>query len=342
MLHSTILDVTLGLAFIYLELSIVCSAATELLESVLRKRATDLEAGILRLVGNETTLASVYAHPLIRALMRDDLTKPSYIPARTFALVLMDVLNLPTVAALVPESLDKVEGALQKALRPLLGAAQGDATRFKQHIEDWYDASMERVSGWYKRRTQWIIFSLGFVIAIGFNADSLRLANLLARDGAWRASVVAIAEEHVKASAAASVTAPAAATTEEGSTAPVSGGQGGTRPGVSPSLREALQETAALGLPFGWGPGPEVTELSSPQLLSLPTLAALPGWLGAWVLKLLGLAVTALAVSLGAPFWFDLLNRLSMVRSASKPGKQDRSASSSGSEAAPDARRQAA
>ncbi|NOJ93953.1 hypothetical protein HMI51_13565, partial [Corallococcus coralloides] len=245
---------TIGLAFIYLELSIVCSAATELLESVLRKRATHLEAGILRLVGDKATLNRVYAHPLIQALMRDDESKPSYIPAHTFALVLVDVLGMSTAAALDPKGLDKVEGTLQKALRPLLKAAGGEPARFKQYIEDWFDASMERVSGWYKRRTQWIVFGLGFVLAAGFNADTLRLANLLARDGAWRASVVSIAEEHVKASV---------------------GSQG---PGNAPALRDALQKTAELGLPFGWGPGPEVTGLSSPQLLSLPARAALPGW----------------------------------------------------------------
>ncbi|MBN8467577.1 hypothetical protein JYJ95_13735 [Corallococcus exiguus] len=325
MIHSTIIDVTVGLAFIYLELSIVCSAATELLESVLRKRATDLEAGILRLVGDKATLSRVYAHPLIQALMRDDESKPSYIPAHTFALVLVDVMGMSTAALLDPKGLDKVEGTLQKALRPLLKAAGGEPARFKQYIEDWFDASMERVSGWYKRRTQWIIFGLGFVIAAGFNADTLRLANLLARDGAWRASVVSIAEEHVKASVAVPATPQAEAGSSE-----------------SASLREALQKTADLGLPFGWGPGPEVTGLSSPQLLSLPTQVTLLGWLVAWGLKLLGMMVTALAVSLGAPFWFDLLNRLSMVRSASRPDKKDRGASPVGSEGNPDIQRQAA
>ncbi|QAT85037.1 hypothetical protein EJ065_3476 [Corallococcus coralloides] len=335
MLHSTIIDVMVGLAFIYLELSIVCSAATELLESVLRKRATDLEAGIRRLVRDEATLNRVYAHPLIQGLMRDDEAKPSYIPAHVFALVLVDVLGMSTPASLDPKGLDKVEGSLQKALRPLLKASGGEPARFKQYIEDWFDASMERVSGWYKRRTQWIIFGLGFVIAAGFNADTLRLANLLARDGAWRASVVSIAEEHVKASVAGS----AANQAETGQAAPSSEGQGA---GKAPSLREALQKATDLGLPFGWGAGPEVTGLSSPQLLSLPTQATLPGWLTAWVLKLLGLMVTALAVSLGAPFWFDLLNRLSMVRSASRPDNKDRGASPVDSEQKPESQQQAA
>jgi hypothetical protein len=37
-----------------------------------------------------------------------------------------------------------------------------------------------------------------------------------------------------------------------------------------------------------------------------------------WILKVLGLAFTAIAASLGAPFWFDLLNKFITVRSTGK------------------------
>jgi hypothetical protein len=40
-----------------------------------------------------------------------------------------------------------------------------------------------------------------------------------------------------------------------------------------------------------------------------------------WVIKVLGWIVTALAVSLGAPFWFDLLKKLVNIRSSgNQPG----------------------
>ncbi len=38
----------------------------------------------------------------------------------------------------------------------------------------------------------------------------------------------------------------------------------------------------------------------------------------AWVLKAIGWLITALAVSLGGPFWFELLNRLVDMRGAGK------------------------
>jgi hypothetical protein len=42
-------------------------------------------------------------------------------------------------------------------------------------------------------------------------------------------------------------------------------------------------------------------------------------WIGALLLKLLGYLITAAAVSMGAPFWFDVLNKVSNLRSTLKP-----------------------
>jgi hypothetical protein len=38
-----------------------------------------------------------------------------------------------------------------------------------------------------------------------------------------------------------------------------------------------------------------------------------------WLTKILGLLLTAFAISLGAPFWFDVLNKIIVVRSTVKP-----------------------
>ena len=47
MFNSNIIDVAIGMIFIYLLLSIMCSAANEIIELMLKKRAIDLERGIL-------------------------------------------------------------------------------------------------------------------------------------------------------------------------------------------------------------------------------------------------------------------------------------------------------
>jgi hypothetical protein len=75
-----------------------------------------------------------------------------------------------------------------------------------------------------------------------------------------------------------------------------------------------LQQINSLGLPIGWD------SRDDPK-------RTWPGWHwkrdGGWWDQIywhaLGWILTALALSLGAPFWFDLLNKFIVIRSAVKP-----------------------
>jgi hypothetical protein len=53
-------------------------------------------------------------------------------------------------------------------------------------FKKWYNDGMERVSGWYKRRTRYIVFVLGFVVASGINANTVDIARTLANNAAVR------------------------------------------------------------------------------------------------------------------------------------------------------------
>src|SRR5215471_1260460 len=117
MFNSGVLDVAVGLIFIYLVLSLVCSSISEIIEAKLKIRAVGLERGIRELLGNKDDVRMVkkfYDHPLIFSLFPgsydpgkvDAKTKryarnsnlPSYIPSRNFALALMDLM-LPANSA---------------------------------------------------------------------------------------------------------------------------------------------------------------------------------------------------------------------------------------------------
>ena len=67
MFNSGILDVAIGLIFIYLLLSLIASAANEMIERWLKNRATDLERGIRELLEDPEQASSivtdVYNHP---------------------------------------------------------------------------------------------------------------------------------------------------------------------------------------------------------------------------------------------------------------------------------------
>ena len=89
---EAILDVAIGMVFMWLILSIATMSIQEWIASYLKWRAKDLEAAIKRLLGNEVWAEKLYEHPLIRGLSKEQGKKPSYIPANKFALALYDIV----------------------------------------------------------------------------------------------------------------------------------------------------------------------------------------------------------------------------------------------------------
>ena len=68
-----------------------------------------------------------------------------------------------------------------------------DINVFAKKLENWFDDSMDRVSGWYKRQVQVILFILGFILAIIFNVDTIQIANRLTTDKDARDKIVQLA-----------------------------------------------------------------------------------------------------------------------------------------------------
>lgn len=332
MSNSGILDVAIGLVFIFLLLSLICSAINEMIEACLKMRATDLEKGIREFLYDQdgTGLAQkIYEHPLVFGLYKGNYNPqrssnlPSYIPPRNFALALMDIILpaakttlsgaagatvLPPAAqpsspgsGTPPSSLQPLRDGIssiknpkvEQALMTLVDAAGNDINKARENIESWFNNANERIGGWYKRRTQWIVLVLGLAMAIAVNADTITIARSLSSDTAMRNSLVAAAQEYAK-------TPPAPASEK-----------------ATPEdrLKKNLKEIQKLGLPIGWNLGEEQDVRSIPPFKPFPP--------GAWLLKILGWVLTAMAISLGAPFWFDLLNKFMNTRSTLKPAKPE-------------------
>lgn len=305
MLDSSILDVAVGLCFLYLLLSLACSAAREILEGWVRHRAADLKDAIDQLLDNRVTDLSgqVYGHGLVKALYTGR-ARPSYIPAPTFALALMDTICPGTAAApggaadaLWPAtSAPPANAALRAgaaaitsapvsaAVLALIDSAGPDVTAVRRNIEAWFNAAMDRVTGRYKRRTQNIILVLALATVGCLNLDSISLAQALSNDAALRNSLVAAAQEYAK-------------------TTPVHSAQP-QRQATDRNIDDLLTRIGLLGLPLGWTTPPPISNR---------------WW---WIEKTFGLLLTALAISLGAPFWFDTLNRFINFRTATKPKTQ--------------------
>ncbi len=257
--------------FVYLVLSLICSALSELVGRWLKLRQNNLREGIEHLLADEAFAAEFYKHPLILSLSKSG--KPSYIPSRTFATVVMDLKDQGvSIPPRIKESFAVFDRQVGTSVSP-----EQRVKEIKQQAEQWFDDSMDRVAGWYKRKVQAILWALGVIVAFGMNADTIAIINELSKDPELRAAVADLAQE-------------TAANTD-------------LQAEVTPQTLQDLMNTAnTSGLPVGW----------SADVLP----AGFPGWLK----KVVGLLATAIALSLGAPFWFDMLNKLVNLRgSGSKP-----------------------
>nr|MDQ5870861.1 hypothetical protein [Acidobacteriota bacterium] len=112
MFGVAVLDVVIGLSFVYFVLSLACTALKELLESVRRTRASNLRKGIEALLMDRSGVGladQLYQHALIEGLCKKKNKFPTYIPARNFALALLDIVARKTVD---PPSMASREGAI--------------------------------------------------------------------------------------------------------------------------------------------------------------------------------------------------------------------------------------
>ncbi len=175
-----------------------------------------------------------------------------------------------------------------------IAAVTDKVTVIKEQLEKSFDEVMDRVRGWYKRKTQLISILVGLGVALAANADTIAIANAMMRDATLRDAIVASAEQ-------------AAAQDEADLTSNID------------DLQNQLLETQVLG----WiTPSDESTTAPADANLD-PRAMPVKGDVGGWFLKVFGWAITAFAVSLGAPFWFDVLSKVTSIRATGKPPKEE-------------------
>lgn len=291
LLGSEFLEIAIGLGFVYFQLSLVCSTLAELIARFLALRSRTLKQGIYNLLSDPKVADEFFTHPLIAGLYRpgffDRVLRraglPSYIPSRSFALALLDVVmpanhesGSKSVAELRKTILKLPSGELRRALLPLIDSAEDNLGSVRTNVEAWFDDAMDRVAGWYKREAQLIILGLALAVSFTLNADSFAIANSLSQNARVRAIVVASAEHRMDIS------------TDQESETPL------TR------ILDVHAELQQMPLPIGWHA--TIPSLASANMFGLENL--------------LGLIFTSLAVSLGAPFWFELLNKLVNIRAS--------------------------
>lgn len=295
-----------------------------------------------------TLYGRFYAHPIIKNYGENALfSKPSYLSAANFSTILIDTLkNLDTANtnkkadfAMVQQCIEQystpVAATAHTAAQPAfidadtasifrfyLNESNGSLDAFAQQLQQWFNDSMDRVSGWYKRTTHFWLFGIGLALALTLNIDSIQLSVYLSRNKKKA--------EQLSAIGAAAATNPNYNPAGDSS--------------LSREVFTALQAdkdsvTTLLGL--GWDDyGKRDTafihrlQLRQPRFLAhIPLSGSIPDSLYAqhgfylkssyiysrlnWA-RFFGFFFTAIAISLGAPFWFDLLNKFVNLRSSGK------------------------
>lgn len=334
-----ILDVAIGLFFGYLVLSLAVTAGNELLAAWFKRRAWMLRKGILNLLDDDKLADTLYDHPMIQSLSpppglisRVPIVRrlrghgPSYVPSRTFAIALLDILPAGSGDGQRPDGSRRLE----RVLAILRREAGNDPEKLKTNVETWFNDGMERVSGWYKRRTQMFLLIWAAVVTIGTNADTLVIAKALWRDPALRQTLVQRAEQYVAEQPRPGTQSVAVDEAPPPPPLPPDQQAEVDFQEASAQFDATMADLAELQLPIGWeDPTPAVEDDAvSLRLVREDATDDWPGaiwedggwdrWMRAADEHALGWLLTILAVSLGAPFWFDTLNRIISIRSAGK------------------------
>lgn len=292
-------------------------------------------------------LKAFYEYPLIKYMGQNDHnSKPSYIAAADFSETVIHLLrgemtnNQGNQLMLVQTNLSKnqfvgftIDPETLTYLKKLVIDSVGDIEKFRAKLEFWYNSMMERSTGWYKRQTQSILFFLGLFVAISFNIDAIAISKILIHNKEIRGQMATLAASKVTVYGATAGTTPTDDKALQASLGKMKSdasdvqnilGLGHAPAKVDTSCMtrmkarfkdlaaERQQDTAKLKKLANDAGGCQVPDTSANV------------YQGNFLFSLLGWIITALAISLGAPFWFDLLSKIVSLRSSGSPPKDDK------------------
>lgn len=331
-----IVDLVIGMIFIYFLLSIISSSAVEMFMTGWRIRARVLGKWLLTIFdsevenrdGTKTILGqAIMDHCAITALSKRG-KAPSYIDAKNFTAALLEKLTYdPANPKSLATNIDQVIAALNSTTvlsielqRSILGYAYeaketyakisektiSEVEYFKSKVERWFDTSMDRITGTLKTKyVRPITLGVAILTASLLNADSVAIAKFLYSNPEARTKLAEQAYNAAKDTTYIS-------RLNEVQTANSNPAAGAVMDSIKSDIRKSMDNmnearaTLESSIPLGW----KKAELQKNG-----------DWSASLILtKISGLAATVLAIFMGAPFWFDLLNKIANLRgSGPKP-----------------------
>ncbi len=336
-------DIALAMILVYLIFSLGVTAFNEFLAAMLSSRARWLRRGIESLLTTSTganaggtdraevkkQVDAFYASPYIsflggpagRTLSKHGFA-PSYVPAWTLVQGLLDSASRTRGQALstyedIKAAVDGLpdRSPIKVALTDLLARADGRIDALKPLVDEWFKTFETQVSAWYRQKTQVVLVGLSLLVAVMANLDTVAMVRALSTDTRLRETLVAKALEvsdkdninamldtaGLAAAKQALAAAQAASKPDEKAIATLQAEVDKERRKVFEASSTLMEDVTSTGLPLGWR-GVNTDHWSPTD----------------WLTKVIGLLLSGLALSLGAPFWFDMLQKVAAMRSVGK------------------------
>jgi hypothetical protein len=400
MVGNVALDVVIGLVFVYLLYSLYATVLMEMISSFLGLRGRNLAYALRRMLTDEkeyegkkwksrvarwfTSIIQMSGYAInltndyvfkkffeqhsVKSLSSGGANNtPSYMKPESFTKGLLDAVkskdpNLNNMANILKGIESLPRSAAKEHLQSLMNDANNDPMKFKILLEDWFNTTMDRASGWYKRSVQVILFIIGLWLAFIFNLDTAAIIKTLSKDPHAREQLAKMAVEFSQNDANLAQNKPGTQLKDSLLTS----GKFNKRMDSLESIRGILNQdiSATQDILGGWHISKELqyynktwfdklkvkpqlnkdfvyvpyTITSTPILIvvhksvSLPvlkcvlpvaldkdkklTISPLMYKMGYVFDHFWGYFLTALALSLGSPFWFDLLNKLVKLKTS--------------------------
>ena len=309
MLNLSTIEIVMGLIFIYLLLSILVTVLNEIFVTIISLRGKILKKAIIQILTEKDLIQKFYSHPLIKKFSKGKKIRPSYISKEIFSKVLIDSLNgykNSDIIKNVKDSLNKLPkgSEIRKIIETLINDSENNITKFKENIENWFNEVMDRVKGWYIRKNKIIVFTIGMVITIILNADTIHIAKKVSDDNSARIKLAELAIVFVNAESNKNIYSSDSlqiidqpVLNDTAQLNKLDSLMNYTYSFISEHLTEVHE---VLGL--GWNSyNQEIDEFEKSKFYF-------------WLLKIFGWLLTATAISLGSAFWFDLLQKFVKLR----------------------------
>ncbi|MEM7551922.1 MAG: hypothetical protein AAF363_19730 [Bacteroidota bacterium] len=297
-----IVELVLGLVFVYLLFSTLVTLLVEYISSIFSLRAKNLTKIIQRALNDdEKSDCSIefYNHPLIKYLSKKKGEKPSYISSNKFAKTVLDLIRtggknelLGKVSELdskdISEAIDGLDilgDDTKTLLKSYAKEADENINEFGIKLENWFNETVERGQGWFNRQMKLITLIVSLVVAISLNVDSIKIYKELSDNPELRAEIAGNALEYVKDSS----------TRKEFEGDELAQYDSAKKHLITFYANELNDKASINALSIGW------SDLSK----DFNGGCSIIGWI-----------ITALAISLGAPFWFGVLNKVVALRGA--------------------------